>query len=79
MHLDEQERREAMHRFQRKADRIAFLIVATDYPRVDVLIETENLREECGRLYPDSMDLFEMIYDSRFDRLWEQFRGPQGQ
>jgi len=68
-------RRERMHAFQRMADRISFLIVATDYPWIDVQIEIEKMREECERLYPDRISLFEMIYDSRFDRLWEQFRG----
>ena len=74
MPLHEDERRKRLREFQRKADRIAVLIVASDYPHVDILIEIENLRAECERLYPDSMDLFEMVYDSRFDRLWEQFR-----
>ena len=71
----EEERRERLHRFQRQADRIAFLIVSTDYPDVDISIEIENFHEECRRLYPDSADLFEMIYESRFARLHEQFRG----
>ena len=64
-----------MERLKRGADRIAFLIVATDYPLVDIEIEIEKLREECARLFPDRMELFEMIYVSRFERLKEQFRG----
>jgi hypothetical protein len=74
MHHGEQERREALRQFQRKADRISVFILSTDYPRVDIAIEIEKLREECRRLYPESLDLFEMIYQSRFARLWEQFR-----
>lgn len=66
-----------MRGFQRNADRISFLIVATDYARVDIAIEIERLREECRRLYPHAMDLFERIYESRFTRLWEQFRGDE--
>jgi len=72
----QQDERDVLRRFQREADRIARLIVSTDYPLVDVRIAIENLREECRRLYPDREGLFEMIYDSRFRRLWEQFRGP---
>jgi len=64
-----------MDRLQRMADRVAFLIVATDYPDIDVEIEIERLREECSSLFPDRMELFEMIYVSRFNRLKEQFRG----
>ena len=44
------EENEKLAAFQRKADRIAFLIVASDYERIDVEIEKAELREE----YPDS-------------------------
>ena len=68
------EENEKLAAFQRKADRIAFLIVASDYERIDVEIEKAELREECARLFPDKLDLYDMIYESRFQRLWEQFR-----
>ena len=68
------EENEKLAAFQRKADRIAFLIVASDYERVDVEIEKAELREECARLFPDKLELYDMIYESRFQRLWEQFR-----
>jgi len=68
-------REEAAYReLQRAADRVSFLIVATDYPRIDVEIERRNLRELCRRLFPDKLDLFEIIYEARFRRLWDQFR-----
>ena len=68
------EENEKLAAFQRKADRIAFLIVASDYERIDVEIEKAELREECARLFPDKLALYDMIYESRFQRLWEQFR-----
>lgn len=58
----------------RAADRLAFLIVATDCPRIDVDIERAALRRRCRVLFPDKMELYEMVYESRFARLWEQFR-----
>jgi hypothetical protein len=58
----------------RAADRLAFLIVATDCPRIDVDIERANLRRCCQQLFPDKMELYEMVYESRFRRLWQQFR-----
>ncbi len=61
-------------RFQRQADRIAYLIVATDCPEIDIQIERRNLKALCRDLFPDRLDLFEMIYEARFRRLWEQFR-----
>jgi hypothetical protein len=59
----------------RQADRIAFLIVASDLPRVDVSIQTDALRRLCRELFPDKLDVFDLVYLSRFRRLWRQFRG----
>ena len=59
---------------QRKADRICSLIVASDYPDVDIDIEIIALRRWCHRWLPDRRDLFEWVYASRFRRLREQFR-----
>ncbi|MHC4942123.1 MAG: hypothetical protein ACYTG7_03805 [Planctomycetota bacterium] len=66
-----------MDLLKRSADRIAFLIVASDYPEIDLTIEEEKLRDLCARLFPDRLDLFEMIYSARFQRLKEQFRSPE--
>ena len=59
---------------KRQADRICFLIVASDYQDVDIEIEIRNLRKWCGRHLPERRDLFEIIYVNRFQRLREQFR-----
>ncbi len=59
---------------KRQADRICFLIVASDYPDIDIEIEIGNLRQWCGRHFPEHRDLFEIIYVNRFRRLREQFR-----
>lgn len=56
------------------ADRIAFLIVSTDYPEIDIMIEKERLRERIGELFPDRAYLYDLIYEPRFQRLFEQFR-----
>lgn len=58
----------------RAAERLCFLIVATDCPRIDVDIERANLRRRCAQVFPDKMDLYDMVYESRFRRLWDQFR-----
>jgi hypothetical protein len=65
--------RRKMRRLQREADRIAVLILSTDLPRIDIVIQVERLRELCEELFPGRDDLFEMIYASRFERLMEQF------
>jgi hypothetical protein len=51
------------------------LILSSDLPAVDIGIERNKVRERCLELYPDREDLYEMIYESRSDRLWDQFRG----
>jgi len=66
--------RRKMEEFQRMADRVCVLILREDYPAIDIEIEKAKVRERCEELYPDRMDLYEMVYESRFDRLWEQFR-----
>jgi hypothetical protein len=63
---------------QAVADHVSFLITSTDYPKVDIDIETKKARIRCEELFPDRVYLFDMIYGSRFRRLWEQFRAPSG-
>ena len=57
------------------ADRIASLIVGSDYPMIDIEIEKQKLRERISELFPDKTDLYDLIYEPRFRRLKEQFRG----
>lgn len=59
---------------KRFADKISFLIVSTDYPKIDIEIEKEKLREKISELFPDKAYLYELIYEPRFKRLEEQFR-----
>jgi hypothetical protein len=63
-------------RFQRQADDVSRLILNTDLPWVDIAIQIERLRQEAGRLFPRRKELFELVYVSRFKRLWEQWRVP---
>lgn len=70
----EREKRQRMLELQRMADNVCRLIVSTDYPEVDIEIEKAKVRGFCEELYPDRMELYEMIYESRFNRLWYQFR-----
>jgi hypothetical protein len=57
------------------ADRIASLIVASDYSKIDIEIEKQKLQERIEELFPDKTDLYDLIYEPRFKRLMEQFRG----
>ena len=75
---DEPGRRESeaarVGEIQRMADRIASLIVASDYPMIDIELEKQKLREKISEFFPDKMDLYDLIYEPRFSRLTEQFR-----
>jgi hypothetical protein len=56
------------------ADRIASLIVGSDYPIIDLEIEKQKLKERISELFPDKVDLYDLIYEPRFRRLKDQFR-----
>lgn len=65
---------QAYRRFQRRVDRLCFLIVASDVSERDIAIERLFLRTEAARLFPDRFRFYEMLYESRFQRLLDQFR-----
>jgi hypothetical protein len=69
--------RSKMRQLGRRADRVCRLILTSDYPDVDIAIARARLREACEELFPDRLHLFDLIYESRFDRLWDQFREPE--
>jgi len=46
----------------------------SDYPEVDIVVERSLLYSEMANEHPESLALYERIYESRFDRLWNQFR-----
>jgi hypothetical protein len=73
LHAEEAKLRE----LSRAADQVCSMIVASDCPRIDVDIQRAELRRRARRLFPDKMELYEMIYESRFRRLWEQFRAER--
>jgi hypothetical protein len=61
----------------READRVCRMILSSDSKDIDIALERNRLRALCEELFPDQMELYDMIYESRFDRLWAQFRGPE--
>ena len=67
--------RRRMNDLRRRADAICRTILTEDYPDVDIAIARQRLREFVEEEFPDRLALFEWVYESRFDRLIEQFRG----
>jgi len=66
---------EAAYRiFQQHVDRLCFLIVATTCSDREIDMERLHLRTQAMKLFPDKMQLYDWIYESRFLRLRQQFR-----
>ena len=68
---------ESLRRLREMVDRICSDITEgkiTDEAELDKRIDTA--RAFCKGLLPDKMDVFKMIYESRFQRLWQDF-GPR--
>lgn len=65
---------EAVRALQRQADRICEMIVSGEAPPIDIEIGQTALREAVARAFPDQQGLYQLLYDSRFRRLWQQFR-----
>ena len=59
---------------QRRADRVASMIVTSSYTDLECALAEREVRMECLNLLPDRMELFDLVYSARFRRLWEQFR-----
>ncbi|HTL46783.1 MAG TPA: hypothetical protein VL688_01835 [Verrucomicrobiae bacterium] len=70
----EEERHKALE-IQRGAEDICRMILDDGCPDVDIEIARVQLREKVEALFPQQMGTYQMIYEARFNRLWEQFRG----
>ena len=69
---------EAVRSLQQQADHICELIVSGDVPQIDIEIRQTRLRDAVARTFPDRHALYQLIYESRFRRLWQQFRHSSG-
>jgi len=67
-----------LRELSRAVDYISYLIVSTDTLKVDIDIKSAELKRRCLELFPDKGHLFDLLYKSRFSRLWEQFRDKNG-
>ena len=68
---------EQVRELSRQADRICEMIVAEEASPIDIDIQQAKLRDAVARLFPDKVNLFSLLYESRFRRLWQQFREEQ--
>jgi hypothetical protein len=59
---------------QADAQVICQMILDESYQDVDIEIAKTRLKEKVKKLFPEKMETYCMIYEARFDRLWDQFR-----
>lgn len=71
----ESERVKALE-IQKDAEAICLMILDERVEDVDISIAEEKLRTKVLGLFPEKMETYRMIYESRFIRLKEQFRNP---
>jgi len=65
---------DAVRALQRQADAICEMIVSGEIPQIDIEIKQSALREAVAKAFPDKQALYQLLYESRFRRLWQQFR-----
>ena len=69
----EDERKKALE-IQEDAQAICQMVLDENCPKVDIEIAKEKLREKVALYFPDKLDTYRIIYEARFNRLWDQFR-----
>ncbi len=63
---------------QRDAQTICQMILNDECPQIDIEIAKEQLEEKVKNFFPDKINTYRMIYEARFNRLWQQFRDQNG-
>lgn len=51
------------------------MICSEEVKSYEVSLAIREARLECARLLPEKVELFDLVYGSRFERLKGQFRG----
>ena len=77
-YFESEEERKKAKEIQEGAQRICQMILNEECADVDIEIAKTRLKEKVAQYFPDKMETYRMIYEARFNRLWEQFRsgGP---
>ncbi len=58
----------------RRSDRIVSLILFSDLPWIDIVLEIQKMRDLVESQAPEMLGAFERIYASRFERIRDQWR-----
>jgi len=63
-----------LEHIRRSSDRIVTLILNSNCEKSDIDREKMMLKQLIEAISPESIHLYELIYEPRFQRLWDQFR-----
>ncbi len=63
----------------RRSDRIVSLILFSDLPWIDIVLEIQQMRDRVEEEAPEMLEAFERIYAARFDRIREQWREEEAE
>jgi len=66
-------------RLREKADLVCVLILCDRIADRTITGERKLLRQWCEKFLPDRIDLYDMVYEARFDRLIAQFRDQKSE
>ena len=72
--FENEDERERAREIQQDAEVVCQMILNEQCPDVDIEIEKEKLKAKVESYFPNQMETYRMIYEARFQRLWEQFR-----
>jgi nucleoside-triphosphatase len=64
----------AIRALETQANRICELITSGDSSAIDIEIKQQALQESVKRAFPHNQMFYELVYENRFRRLWQQFR-----
>jgi len=73
-YFENEDEREKARIIQRDAQLICRMILDEKVAAVDIEIAKAKLRDKVAELFPDKIETYQMIYEARFKRLWDQFR-----
>ncbi|HEY4490750.1 MAG TPA: hypothetical protein VI958_02075 [Acidobacteriota bacterium] len=65
---------ELSERLKQKTELICTLILCDKISDETIAGERKLVRQWCAKFLPDKLELYDLVYESRFDRLIQQFR-----
>jgi len=66
--------RDFVTELKKSGDKICNSIFHMDLEWIDIEIQIAEMRDLCEAHRPEKLELFEMVYVSRFKRLWDTWR-----